>query len=95
MGEYKRTGNLSGLHVKTRKVIILTRGSPSSKMLDPTRIWVGSRRGDFYVYMGAGLHGGKAPITVANLKELEAVVETFRYLNSLPTTPSESDNYSD
>lgn len=53
------------------------------------------RRGDFYVHMGAGLHGGKAPITAENFKELDAVVETFRYLNSLPTTPSESDNYSD
>jgi hypothetical protein len=54
------------------------------------------RRGDFYVHMGAGLHGGKAPITAENFKELDAVVETFRYLNSLPTTPPpESDNYSD
>lgn len=53
------------------------------------------RRGDFYVYMGAGLHAGKAPITAENFRELEAVIETFRYLNSLPATPPESDNYSD
>ena len=45
------------------------------------------RRGDFYVYMHAGLHAGEEPITVGNVKELEAVVETFRYLNSMPTTP--------
>lgn len=42
------------------------------------------RRGDFYVYMGAGLHAGKAPITAENFRELEAIIETFRYLNSLP-----------
>lgn len=47
------------------------------------------RRGDFYVYMGAGLHAGKAPITAENFKELEAIIETFRYLNSLP--PKQSD----
>lgn len=53
-------------------------------MLDPTHVWVVSRRGDFYIYMHAGLHAGDAPITADNLKELEAVIETFRYLNSLP-----------
>lgn len=42
------------------------------------------RRGDFYVHMGAGLHAGKAPITAENFRELEAIIETFRYLNSLP-----------
>lgn len=53
-------------------------------MLDPTRIWVGSRRGDFYVYMHAGLHAGDTPITVDNVKELEAVIDTFRHLSQLP-----------
>lgn len=48
------------------------------------------RRGDFYIYMGAGLHAGKAPITAENFKELEAVVETFRYLNSKPSKTSDS-----
>ena len=48
------------------------------------------RRGDFYVYMGAGLHAGKAPITAENFKELEAVVETFRYLNSKSSKTSDS-----
>lgn len=48
------------------------------------------RRGDFYVHMGAGLHAGKAPITAENFKELEAVVETFRYLNSNPSKTSDS-----
>lgn len=48
------------------------------------------RRGDFYIYMGAGLHAGDAPITADNLKELEAVVETFRYLNSKSSKTSDS-----
>lgn len=48
------------------------------------------RRGDFYVYMGAGLHAGKAPITAENFKEREAVVETFRYLNSKSSKTSDS-----
>lgn len=48
------------------------------------------RRGDFYVYVGAGLHAGKAPITAENFKELEAVVETFRYLNSKSSKTSDS-----
>lgn len=47
------------------------------------------RRGDFYIYMHAGLHAGDAPITADNLKELEAVIEAFRYLNSL--SPKQSD----
>lgn len=44
------------------------------------------RRGDFYVDMGAGLHGGETPITSENLAELEAVIEVFKYFNSLPPT---------
>lgn len=44
------------------------------------------RRGDFYVDMGAGLHGGETPITAENLAELEAVIEVFKYFNSLPPT---------
>lgn len=48
------------------------------------------RRGDFYIYMGAGLHAGDAPITADNFKELEAVVETFRYLNSKSSKTSDS-----
>lgn len=42
------------------------------------------RRGDFYIYMHAGLHAGDTPITADNFKELDAVIETFRYLNSVP-----------
>lgn len=52
------------------------------------------RRGDFYVYMHAGLHAGDTPITVDNVKELEAVIDTFRRLSQLPPPP-ESDSYSD
>lgn len=42
------------------------------------------RRGDFYIYMHAGLHADDTPITADNFKELDAVIETFRYLNSVP-----------
>jgi hypothetical protein len=44
------------------------------------------RRGDFYIDMGAGLHGGETPITAENFAELEAVIEVFKYFNSLPPT---------
>lgn len=50
------------------------------------------RRGDFYVDMGAGLHGGETPITAENLAELEAVIEVFKYFNSLPPTLLSADD---
>ena len=48
------------------------------------------RRGDFYIYMGAGLHAGDAPITAENFRELEAVIGTFEYLNSKLSKTSDS-----
>ena len=53
------------------------------------------RRGDFYVDMGAGLHGGETPITAENLAELEAVIEVFKYFNSLPPTLLSDDDDDD
>ena len=53
------------------------------------------RRGDFYVDMGAGLHGGETPITSENLAELEAVIEVFKYFNSLPPTLLSDDDDDD
>lgn len=53
------------------------------------------RRGDFYVDMGAGLHGGETPITSENLAELEAVIEVFKYFNLLPPTLLSDDDDDD
>lgn len=53
------------------------------------------RRGDFYVDMGAGLHGGETPITAENFAELEAVIEVFKYFNSLPPTLLSDDDDDD
>lgn len=41
-------------------------------------------RGNFEIDMSAGKHGGATFVTEQNLKELEAVIEAFLYVDSVP-----------
>lgn len=41
-------------------------------------------RGNFEIHMSTGKHGGATFVTEQNLKELEAVIEAFRYVDSTP-----------
>lgn len=41
-------------------------------------------RGNFEIDMSAGKHGGATFVTEQNLKELEAVIEAFLYIDSIP-----------
>lgn len=41
-------------------------------------------RGNFEIRMSAGKHGGAIFVTEQNLKELEAVIEAFLYVDSTP-----------
>lgn len=41
-------------------------------------------RGNFEIRMSAGKHGGATFVTEQNLKELEAVIEAFLYIDSVP-----------
>lgn len=41
-------------------------------------------RGNFEIRMSAGKHGGATFVTEQNLKELEAVIEAFLYVDSVP-----------
>ena len=43
-------------------------------------------RGNFEIDMSAGKHGGATFVTEQNLKELEAVIEAFLYVDSIPPT---------
>lgn len=41
-------------------------------------------RGNFEICMSTGKHGGATFVTEQNLKELEAVIEAFLYIDSVP-----------
>lgn len=41
-------------------------------------------RGNFEIHMSTGKHGGVTLVTEQNLKELEAVIEAFLYVDSVP-----------
>ncbi len=41
-------------------------------------------RGNFEIHMSTGKHGGATFVTEQNLKELEAVIEAFLYIDSVP-----------
>lgn len=43
-------------------------------------------RGNFEIRMSTGKHGGTTFATEQNLKELEAVIEAFLYVDSIPPT---------
>lgn len=43
-------------------------------------------RGNFEIRMSTGKHGGTTFVTERNLKELEAVIEAFLYIDSIPPT---------
>ena len=41
-------------------------------------------RGNFEIHVSTGMHGGATFVTEQNLKELEAVIEAFLYIDSVP-----------